>query len=195
GSWFTAYTPNGTSREPNCAVGSDPDRCFWVGNVGWMLIALGELRDSGGYTNSAPLANAIARGGAWTAGLQGRVALDPAPVTQGLEGNVSAYFCPRPARPGAQASRPASAVPRRRRHAANLSTTSKRRALSRQHERFLGRRRLRLVDHDARRRADRLGLLRAKRRSAGALHPAGANSRRASLARHERHDPQRPAAA
>jgi hypothetical protein len=100
GSWYTSYlvdivggTIGGSvisarSREPNCELGHDLDRCFWVGNNGWMLVALAELRASGAYDKPDLLASSIARGGNWLAGLQGSSGL----VTSGLEGNVSSYF-------------------------------------------------------------------------------------------------------
>ena len=77
-----------------------------------MLIALGELRASGAYADAAQLANAIASGGAWLAGLQGSVAYDGALVTQGLEGNVSAYFGLRAAGRTSEAARLADAIQR-----------------------------------------------------------------------------------
>jgi hypothetical protein len=116
GSWMTAYTRNQSGAavpfDASCRLGADLDRCFWVGNEGWMLIALAELRTSGAYANAPQLADAIARGAAWLAGLQGSVAYDAALVTQGLEGNVSAYFGLRAALRTAEAARLADAIQR-----------------------------------------------------------------------------------
>jgi hypothetical protein len=116
GSWMTAYTRNASGAvapfDASCRLGADLDRCFWVGNEGWMLIALGELRASGAYADAVQLANAIVSGSAWLAGLQGSVAYDGALVTQGLEGNVSAYFGLRAAGRTSEAARLADAIQR-----------------------------------------------------------------------------------
>ena len=116
GSWMTAYTRDSSGAvipfDPTCRLGAELDRCFWVGNEGWMLISLAELRTSGAYADAAQLATAIARGGAWIASLQGSVSYDGALVTQGLEGNVSAYFGLRAAGRTSEAARLADAIQR-----------------------------------------------------------------------------------
>ncbi len=116
GSWMTGYTRNSSGSvvpfDTSCSLGADIDRCFWVGNQGWMLIALAELRASGAYAGTAQLVSALARGGEWISRLQGSVAYDPALVTQGLEGNVSAWFGLRAAGRAAEASPLAASIQR-----------------------------------------------------------------------------------
>jgi hypothetical protein len=119
GAWFTGYTLQGAALRPpdreitqtspavcdgNETMVRDPvtgqlvanniDRCEWVGNVGWMLIALGKLQRSGFYQNAAALNDALDRGAAWLAGqsqYRGMTAY-PNLISLGIEGNISAYF-------------------------------------------------------------------------------------------------------
>lgn len=75
-------------------VATNIDTCEWVGNVGWVLIALGKLQRSGFYDNPTALRDALDRGAAWVAGQsQYRGDTDyPNLISLGIEGNVSAYF-------------------------------------------------------------------------------------------------------
>lgn len=119
GAWYSSYAvQNGALLPPNRAVPSGPttmcdgnetmisdpvtqqlvstniDACEWVGNVGWALIALGRLRRSGFYTDSAALGGALEQGGQWVAGqskYRGMTAY-PGLISLGTEGNISAYF-------------------------------------------------------------------------------------------------------
>ena len=119
GAWYTAYTTHqGMLRPPNRALPRDPvipcdgnetlvpdpttgqlvatniDTCEWVGNVGWVLIALGRLQRSGFYDDPAALREALERGAAWVAGQSEyrRNAAYPHLISLGMEGNISAYF-------------------------------------------------------------------------------------------------------
>jgi hypothetical protein len=97
GAWFTAYAWDGTRMVPRdgCtgaeSATEDVDRCFWVGNTGWMLIALDHVRTGLPGDHTAVTA-AIDLAGAWVAGKVGRLADAPDVITYGLEGNISAYF-------------------------------------------------------------------------------------------------------
>lgn len=119
GAWYTSYTMQGAVlrppdreipqipstpcegnetmvRDPETgqAVASNIDGCEWVGNVGWILIALGKLQRSGFYQNAAALKDALDRGAAWAAGqsqYRGNSAY-PNLISLGIEGNISAYF-------------------------------------------------------------------------------------------------------
>lgn len=84
-------------------VATNLDACEYVGNVGWVLIALGKLRRSGFYGDPAALTDAIDRGAAWLAGQSQFRKSTPGPVPNphqayphlislGTEGNISAYF-------------------------------------------------------------------------------------------------------
>ncbi len=93
GAWYTSYSiDQGTLRPPDRAlphgqsipcdgnetmvpdpdpgplVATNIDACEWVGNVGWVLIALGKLQRGGFYDNPAALQEALDRGAAWIAG-------------------------------------------------------------------------------------------------------------------------------
>ena len=107
GAWFTAYTIDGsTLRPPNRANSVVPcdgdetqvidiDSCQWVGNVGWVLIALGKLQSSGMYTEPVALQTAINNGADWLAGqseYRNMQATYPHLISLGIEGNISAYF-------------------------------------------------------------------------------------------------------
>ena len=104
GAWHTAYSiqgdtlgPPGRSTQSVPCDGNeldirDIDACQWVGNVGWVLIALGKLERSGLYEDSAVLAASLARGAGWIAGQIGRNPNYANLTSLGVEGNISAYF-------------------------------------------------------------------------------------------------------
>ena len=118
GAWFSSY--DAVLSPPNRAIPNDPptkcdgneamvpdpgqpgsvtlvpaniDACEWVGNVGWVMIALSRLQRSGFYDNSAALGQALDRGAAWVGGQsQYRGMPYPNLISVGTEGNISAYF-------------------------------------------------------------------------------------------------------
>jgi hypothetical protein len=115
GAWYTAYDQNlqpPTRPLPNLAPKPQPpcdgnetmildhgrllanniDACEWVGNVGWLLIALGELQHSGLYDDPVTLRDALDRGAGWIIGQVGRNSEFPDLISLGIEGNISAYF-------------------------------------------------------------------------------------------------------
>ena len=104
GAWYSAYTidggtlrPPGRASAPVACDGTetllhDIDTCAWIGNVGWMLIALFRLEQAGFHDNPPALAVAINRGANWIARQFGRHAGHPDLVSLGTEGNTSAYF-------------------------------------------------------------------------------------------------------
>lgn len=120
GAWYTAYSIEGnTLRPPDRAIPYDStvrcdgtetmiedprdgnrlsakniDACEWVGNVGWALIALGKLKRSEIYTDTAGLQAALDNGAAWIIRQpQDRGNADyPNLISLGVEGNISAYF-------------------------------------------------------------------------------------------------------
>ena len=115
GAWFTAHNGNLQPPHrplPNLAPGPQPpcdgneemvpdggqlvatniDACEWVGNVGWVLIALGKLQRSGWYPDASGLQSARTRGAQWLLSQIGRQASHPALISLGIEGNISAYF-------------------------------------------------------------------------------------------------------
>jgi hypothetical protein len=112
GAWYTAYDQNlqppfrplppapqqrcdGNEtmvQEQQQLVANNLDACMWVGNVGWVLIALSELQRSGLYDEPAALSTAIQRGAEWLSGQVGREPGYPTLVARGTEGNLSAYF-------------------------------------------------------------------------------------------------------
>ncbi|MEK7285672.1 MAG: CFI-box-CTERM domain-containing protein, partial [Nitrospirota bacterium] len=97
GAWYTAYSIQGAvvghdSCNGNETMVSEIDRCEWVGNTGWMLIALNHLRQSGFYPNAMMLNNAIQSGGTWLVGQIGREPPYSNIISIGTEGNISAYF-------------------------------------------------------------------------------------------------------
>ena len=53
-------------------VSSNLDTCEWEGNVGWMLVALGRLQQSGFYDDPSGLKNSLDRGAAWVVEQIGR---------------------------------------------------------------------------------------------------------------------------
>lgn len=73
-------------------VANNIDACEWVGNVGWVLIALGKLQQSGLYDDAAALRSALERGARWIIGQVGRNSEFPDLISLGIEGNISAYF-------------------------------------------------------------------------------------------------------
>jgi len=119
GAWYSAYTINQVTLRPpdralppgqsvqcdgNEAMVTDPgtgqlvatniDTCEWAGNVGWLLIALGELQRSGFFDKPTALRDALERGAAWVARQsqeRGNLAY-PNLITLGIEGNISAFF-------------------------------------------------------------------------------------------------------
>ncbi len=104
GAWYSTYVPQtGVLRGPDRAsqpipcdghetLIQDIDTCEWAGNVGWVLIALNKLRNSGLYADTVALDNAIDRGAAWLIGQFGRHPAYPNLISLGVEGNISAYF-------------------------------------------------------------------------------------------------------
>jgi hypothetical protein len=80
--------------DPNTAqlVATNIDACEWVGNVGWVLIALGKLQRSGFYDNPVALQEALDQGAAWVDSQIGRDSTNPDLISLGMEGNISAYF-------------------------------------------------------------------------------------------------------
>jgi hypothetical protein len=98
GAWHTAYRRDGSRIVPlepctgDEASIQDRDRCSWIGNTAWAVIALARLKKSELYANPAELDAAIDRAASWMARQMGRIAEYPDLVTVGLEGNISAYF-------------------------------------------------------------------------------------------------------
>lgn len=114
GAWFTGHTIANNALAPpyrSLPEGSPPpcdgdetlvnglannlDTCMWVGNTGWVLIALGRLQRAGIYGDATALANAITRGADWIAGqsaYRGNGGTYPNLISLGIEGNLSAYF-------------------------------------------------------------------------------------------------------
>lgn len=101
GAWMSAYTlRNGVieSFDATCTGdeamidGDDRDinRCSWVGNVAWALLALARARAAD--LPVAGLDASIDRATAWILAQIGRMPAYPLLVTRGLEGNVSAWF-------------------------------------------------------------------------------------------------------
>jgi hypothetical protein len=96
GAWYASYVIQGEALGPprrasqplpcdgNETLVQDIDTCEYVGNVGWLLIALGKLQRSGFYNNPTALQDALDRGAAWVAGQFNR--------NVGIEGSISAYF-------------------------------------------------------------------------------------------------------
>lgn len=104
GAWYTAYSIQGDALGPpqrstqslpcngDESDTRDIDNCQWVGNVGWVLIALAKLERSGFYEDDAALAGSLARGASWLAGQIGRNPEYADLISLGIEGNISAYF-------------------------------------------------------------------------------------------------------
>src|SRR4030095_7029797 len=96
GAGFSSYViqgealgPPGRASQPlpcdgNETLVQDIDTCEYVGNVGWLLIALGMLHLTGFYNNPTALKDALDRGAAWVASQFNR--------NVGIEGSISAYF-------------------------------------------------------------------------------------------------------
>ncbi|MEW6363160.1 MAG: hypothetical protein AB1714_00825 [Acidobacteriota bacterium] len=100
GAWFTGYTldeekqvvPVDSSCTGNETQTGDIDRCQWIGNTAWCVVALDRLRDAKMHPSPASLNKAIIKAGSWMVRQVGRVKDYPKLVTQGLEGNISTYF-------------------------------------------------------------------------------------------------------
>jgi hypothetical protein len=100
GAWFTQYRWDGTQfvAPENCSgdetLVEHIDRCAWIGNVGWMLIALDRVKSARGHPDRTAIDRAIERAADWIGRQLGRL---PEPdfmdvASYGLEGNISAYF-------------------------------------------------------------------------------------------------------
>lgn len=103
GAWMSAYTlRNGAiaSLDGSCTgdegmIGGDDrdiNRCMWVGNVGWAVLALVRARDAQLPVDRVALNGAIAAAKDWIAAQIGRGPAYPDLITRGLEGNISAWF-------------------------------------------------------------------------------------------------------
>jgi hypothetical protein len=99
GAFFTAYKWNGsslTSSDSSCTgdetAVSDIDRCFWIGNTAWAVIAMHALKAAGISDNPQALDSAISKAANWMLNQIGRISDYPHLVTIGLEGNISTYF-------------------------------------------------------------------------------------------------------
>jgi hypothetical protein len=107
GAWHTSYDPDLQppwrplpELEPdlqlrcngNETVTNNIDACEWVGNVGWVLIALGKLQQGGLYDDPTALAGALDWGAEWIIRQVGRDPAYPDLTSLGIEGNISAYF-------------------------------------------------------------------------------------------------------
>ena len=103
GAWMSAYTLRDgaiASFDGSCTGdeilidGDDRDvnRCMWVGNVGWVVLALVRARDANLPVDRVALSGAIGAARDWLAAQIGRMPQHPELVTRGLEGNISAWF-------------------------------------------------------------------------------------------------------
>ncbi len=103
GAWMSAYTlRNGVieSFDPTCTgdeavVGGDDkdvNRCSWIGNVGWAMLALARARRVAIPVDAAKLNASIAAARSWLEAQIGRMPAYPDVMTRGLEGNISAWF-------------------------------------------------------------------------------------------------------
>ena len=104
GAWYTSYgiqdgvliPPDRASRPLLCdgneTLLQDIGACEWVGNVGWVLIALGKLQRSGFYNDPTALKGALDRGAAWVISQFNRNPGHPNLISLGTEGSISAYF-------------------------------------------------------------------------------------------------------
>jgi len=99
GAWFTAYQRSSSglvSSDSFCSgnenVTSDIDRCSWIGNTAWAVIALARLKSSDIFSDSTGLNASIGGGSSWMAGQIGRITTHPELVTLGMEGNISTFF-------------------------------------------------------------------------------------------------------
>jgi hypothetical protein len=112
GAWYTSYNqkldpptrPLPHPQHPPCdgnekmiqdqgqLVATNIDACEWVGNVGWVLIALGKLKQSGLYDDPKALNKALNRGSGWVIRQFSRNPGYPNLISLGIEGNISAYF-------------------------------------------------------------------------------------------------------
>jgi hypothetical protein len=107
GAWYTSYNQDlqpptrplaeggasaGFPCDGNEIISNNVDACEWVGNVGWVLIALGKLERSALYDDPTALRQAIDSGATWVIGQMGRDLAYPDLISLGIEGNLSAYF-------------------------------------------------------------------------------------------------------
>lgn len=100
GFWFTDYKFEGgkvVPRDPTCTGGEtepeDVDRCSWVGNTAWAVIALDRARNGKmGRRLRAKLDASIEQAVSWMRSQIGRIDEYPELITVGLEGNISSYF-------------------------------------------------------------------------------------------------------
>ncbi|MBI5676015.1 MAG: PQQ-like beta-propeller repeat protein [Nitrospirae bacterium] len=99
GAWFTDYkndaggiVPNDPSCTGDESLTPDIDRCSWIGNTGWAVIALARLQNSGIYPDVTALSSSIDKAASWIVSQIGRISEYPGLVTEGMEGNISAYF-------------------------------------------------------------------------------------------------------
>ncbi|HEX6096351.1 MAG TPA: hypothetical protein VF432_08510 [Thermoanaerobaculia bacterium] len=103
GAWMSAYTLrdgvlvsfDGTCTGDESLIGGDDrdlNRCMWVGNVGWAVLALVRARDADLPVDRVALNGAIRAATDWIAAQIGRMPAHPGLVTRGLEGNISAWF-------------------------------------------------------------------------------------------------------
>jgi len=101
GAWMSAYTLrngviesfDGTCTGDEAMIdGDDRDinRCSWVGNIAWAVLALERARDA--KLPVERLSTSINAATAWIAAQIGRMPAYPDLITRGLEGNVSAWF-------------------------------------------------------------------------------------------------------
>ena len=110
GAWFTAYVASTTNElteivpmDDSCTgnetVVKDIDRCMWIGNVAWAVIALSELQNHGVYSDPQKLKAHIDLATDWIERQIGRIDEDGVRelISVGLEGNISAYFALRAA--------------------------------------------------------------------------------------------------
>jgi hypothetical protein len=101
GAWMSAYTLRNDAIESFDATctgdeaildGDDRDvnRCSWIGNVAWALLALVRARDAG--LGVPHLDESIAGARSWLEAQIGRTPAYPDLMTRGLEGNISSWF-------------------------------------------------------------------------------------------------------
>ena len=100
GAWFTEYklvadtlVPADETCTGDETATEDIDRCSWVANTAWAVIALNRLRHSEiSYDRAEDLDASIARAASWMISQIGRIEEFPDLITVGLEGNISSYF-------------------------------------------------------------------------------------------------------
>ncbi len=103
GAWMSAYTlrdgaiasfDGSCTGDESLVDGDDREinRCMWVGNVGWAVLALVRARDAQLPVDRVALNASISAARDWTAAQIGRMPAYPQLLTRGLEGNISAWF-------------------------------------------------------------------------------------------------------